>query len=114
MFHDWYLHVKQPPFKDVNAMAWGEGNGLNIGFMYFQDASPSGPTAWAMSDSVVRNVRWLTSPTAKIKMNFSGTHEACAQNCTPNKLHKRAVIFYQRKGWRQVVARMEISRGKLL
>lgn len=59
MFHDWYLHVKQPPFKDATAMSWGEGGGLNIGVMYFQNADPSGPVPWAIADAYIRNMRWF-------------------------------------------------------
>ncbi|KAG2489037.1 hypothetical protein HYH03_012475 [Edaphochlamys debaryana] len=56
---DFYGYVKQPPLAAFNMIAQAEGFALlNSGFMYFQNASVSGPTVWAFYHFLERAVRW--------------------------------------------------------
>lgn len=72
-FHDWYAHVKNPPFNAATAMSWSEGGGLNIGVMYFQNANPSGPVPWALAEAYIRNLRWLENTGPRLSLNVTGT-----------------------------------------
>ncbi|PNW74502.1 hypothetical protein CHLRE_12g493750v5 [Chlamydomonas reinhardtii] len=56
---DWYWRVKQPPLSSYHMLSQNEwGLNLNCGFMYFQNASSTGPVMWVLYDHMHRIVRW--------------------------------------------------------
>ncbi|KAG2431457.1 hypothetical protein HXX76_009472 [Chlamydomonas incerta] len=87
---DWYFRVKQPPLSNYHMLSQNEwGINLNCGFMYFQNASPTGPVAWILFDYMNRVVRWAeddtwlaeTSPYYSKHRGMPVTEQGMLQDC---------------------------------
>lgn len=61
ILHDFYIHVKTPPLSEMQLIINHDGDGsieVNSGFVYVQNASPSGPIAWMLAEPLLRHVRF--------------------------------------------------------
>ncbi|KAG2495535.1 hypothetical protein HYH03_006478 [Edaphochlamys debaryana] len=74
---DFYGYVKQPPASAYTMIAQAEVPAmLNSGFMYYQNASATGPTLWALYHFLERAVRWSEDTEALRAISASFTDHA--------------------------------------
>ncbi|GLI61111.1 hypothetical protein VaNZ11_003362 [Volvox africanus] len=75
---DFYWWTRQPDYANYQLLVQRDvTGGLNTGVMYARGASPSGPTAWALAEGLMRNIRWMEQP--QLPGTFNSTFTTCRE-----------------------------------